>query len=176
MSGSSFARALAIVLRHEGGFIDDPDDPGGVTKHGISIRFAGSIHLDLDGDDKTGRADIIALGEAEAAKLYHRHFWRPCRCEALPPPVALGVFDSAVNQGGAVARKLLQQAARVAADGVIEPLTLASVRHANESRLIDNFMARRAERYARTRGRDRFGLGWYRRLIDVHRECVKMKG
>jgi len=162
-----FDSALSIVLAHEGGLADDPADPGGITNFGISIRFAGSVNLDIDGDGKTTGEDIKALTLADASGLYHEHFWRPLRCAEMPPGVALMVFDGGVNQGRTAMAKRLQRAVGATDDGVIGPKTLAALdRHHNDyAGLINEVAARRGRRYAQTRNFDRYGLGWMRRLM-----------
>jgi lysozyme family protein len=169
-----FARAVACVLRHEGGLSDDAADPGGVTNFGISIRFAGSVKLDLNGDGATTRADILAMDRATAERLYRRHFWEPLRAGELPGGLGYAVFDAAVNQGVGAAARLLQRSLRMREDGTIGPATLAAAaRRGNDlAGLVAEFMAQRNTRYARlaierapARG---FLLGWYRRTAEVH--------
>lgn len=168
----AFERALAIVLRLEGVLSDDPDDPGGLTKHGVSIRFAGSIGLDLDGDGDTDAADMRALTRAAAAELYRDHFWNRLNCDALPYGLALALFDAGVNQGPRPAARLLQRAAGAVADGFIGPITIAAVTRATgRHALLDDFLARRAKRYAATANFGRYGRGWMRRLFVIHRSA-----
>lgn len=172
-----YERAVSIVLLHEGGgrFHWDGYDPGGPTKHGISMRFAGSIGLDTDGDGETTNADIEALTRRDAVGIYEKHFWRPLRCPDLDDAgLALMVFDGGVNQGTAAIAKILQEAAGADPDGKIGPKTIAAVEQWGDHypALIDEVAARRALRYARTRNFKRYGLGWMRRLMDVHRKAV----
>lgn len=113
-----FRQAVAIVLRHEGGYVDDPADPGGETKFGISKRS----YPDLD---------IVALTSDEAAGIYYRDWWLPHRYAELPPAVACKVFDLAVNLGARTTATILQGACVVcgqdiAIDGVLGERTLAA--------------------------------------------------
>jgi lysozyme family protein len=174
---TSFDHVLSIVLAHEGGLVDDPHDPGGITNFGISIKFAGSVNLDIDGDGKTTGEDIRALTLADASELYLDHFWRPLRCAEMPPGVALMVFDGGVNQGRTAMAKRLQRAVGAADDGVIGPKTLAALdRHHNDyAGLINEVAARRGRRYAQTRNFDRYGLGWMRRLMAVHGRALSLQ-
>ncbi len=166
-------RALRIVLPHEGVVSDDPRDAGGFTKYGISIRFAGSIGLDLDGDGRTTNADIIALTVADARAIYLEHFWDRLHCSEYAFGLALAVFDCGINQGTGVAPKLLQRAAGVTADGIIGPVTLRAIRRRNDqAELLRDFMARRCKRYAAHPQVDYFGRGWFRRVIDVDRRAL----
>jgi len=85
-----------------------------------------------------------------------------------------GASSLSVNQGPVRARKLLQKAAGVAADGVIGPLTLAAVRKAPSPEILGDFMARRALHYAGLAQLLRFGRGWFRRLFDIHRRALAL--
>ncbi|MEC7571953.1 MAG: glycosyl hydrolase 108 family protein [Pseudomonadota bacterium] len=142
MSDRAWRAALEMVLEHEGGFVIDPDDPGGATNFGISIRFlraeirAGRALLadfDIDGDGDLDPADMEGLSREGAAQLYRSAFWDRYALGDLPPILAPKVFDLAVNMGPRQAFKLLQRALRAAGaegvvdDGVIGPLTRAAI-------------------------------------------------
>jgi lysozyme family protein len=162
MSESRFDACLAVVLEHEGGFVDDPEDPGGATKYGVSLRAFVALY-------PTATVQSIRdLTVEDAADFYHSEYWDLCQCNALSPGLDLAVFDCAVHQGARTARKLLQRALRVKADGYIGPITLGALLDADPAEVLLDFMARRAKRYTRTRGVKRFGRGWYRRLLDVY--------
>lgn len=165
---NAFEHAVRFVLEQEGGLANLEGDPGGVTNYGISIRFAGSIGLDLNGDGETTGADILALTEDIAINLYRDHFWRRSRCDLLPPAIAVCVFDAAVNQGPGTAARMLQRILGTAADGVIGPVT-SRLAHKTGLDLVTEYDALRADRYARTRNYARFGRGWQRRRA----KCTK---
>lgn len=168
---ASFQRALEIILAHEGGLVDDPRDPGGITKFGISIRFAGSVNLDVDGDGRTTGEDIRAVTRSHASSLYHQYFWLALGCDKIGHfGLALLLFDGGVNQGVRTAARRLQRSVGAVDDGVIGPNTLAQVaRHGNDVlEVLNDFAARRAKRYAETRNFSIYGRGWMRRLMDVH--------
>ena len=103
---------------------------------------------------------------ARAKELYRRDYWDACRCDQLPPRLAPLVFDAAVNQGVATAIKMLQQALHIPNDGKIGPQTIACAKSAG-AELPAVYMALRAQRYAKTNGFERFGLGWFKRLFLV---------
>ena len=178
MYSFGFERALAVVLALEGGLADDAGDPGGLTKFGISLRFAGSLGFDADGDGRTTGEDIRALTRDQAAALYGEHFWRPLRCADMPAGLALIVFDGGVNQGRRAIARLLQRAAGAVDDGIVGAGTLRAVGawHSRPDDLIDEIAARRARRYAQTRNFERYGLGWMRRLMRVHGEARSLAG
>lgn len=93
----SFPKALSFVLKWEGGFVCDPDDPGGATKWGISQK----AHPDLD---------VANLTQEEAATIYKMDYWTPCGCDALPYPLDICIFDTAVNCGVLVAKRIRNEA------------------------------------------------------------------
>lgn len=157
-----FVDALDLVLRLEGGETNDPRDPGGRTKYGLSQRSY--PHIDFD-----------ALTEDIASSVYRRDYWVPLRCGDMPPAIGLAVFDCAVNQGPGFAARAVQRAAGVPEDGAVGPRTLAAILAAPDKVLVE-LMARRAVRYADNSRFEVFGLGWMRRLMTVYREAVKMEG
>ncbi len=156
---TGFDRALELILRLEGADTNDPRDPGKLTRFGI----AQASHPNID---------VADLTKADAAEIYANQYWKPLRCEDMPPAVALAVFDCAVNQGPGIAARLLQRAARVREDGVIGPHTLAAIFRAPEA-VLDDFIVGRLIRYTDTGNFDRFGKGWFARVVAVQHEAVR---
>lgn len=147
-------------MRFEGDYVNDPEDPGGETKFGISKRS----HPDLD---------IKALTTDKAKEIYLTDYWMKCRCDQMPQPIAFVLFDSAVNQGPQTAVKLLQQALEIPADGIVGAITIGMTFKASPTLLIAEFIARRAYQYALIPTIHRFGLGWYRRLAACHQLALE---
>ena len=166
---SNFDLALKVVRRWEGGLVDHPSDPGGITKWGISLRFLRAIKLDINGDGVINGQDVQYLTEQEVKRLYHNYFWSKCYCDFLPVGVSLAVFDCGVNQGPLRAKRFLQKALKVKVDGKIGPITLAAADKADSTELLGEFMVRRALHYSSLTNMIVFGLGWFRRLFDIHR-------
>lgn len=150
----AFDWAFGIVVGIEAGYVNDPDDPGGETKYGISKRSYPD-------------EDIKNLTLARAKALYLRDFWLFCGCQALPEAIALALFDGAVNQGQGTAAKLLQRALHVKADGKVGAVTVRAVYAADQEELLCAFLGRRAKRYGLTRNFDRDGNGWMTRLFTI---------
>ena len=151
---TAFTRAVKEVLRHEGGYVHDPHDPGGETNFGISKRSYPQV-------------DIRALTEQQARDIYRRDFWDALECDAMPEAVALVVFDAAVNQGPHAAIFDLQGAVGVPMDGVLGPVTRAAVSALPARDVLPRLVARRAMRYALNAHLTRYGLGWFTRLVRV---------
>jgi len=164
----AFDDALEAIFRWEGGFSDHPADPGGATNMGITISTLRAWRA----PDPVTVDDLENLTRAEAADIYRANYWDACNCDELPEGVALAVFDSAVNQGPLRARRLLQTAAGVEADGIIGPITMGAILTAEQIKLLDEFMARRAVHYASLTAT--FHLGWYRRVMDIHRRALEL--
>lgn len=158
-----FSRALEIVLKLEGGYSDDPRDSGGKTQYGITEKVARAFGY-------AGEMQKLPLEVAES--IYRSGYWNNCKCDQLPYPLSLYVFDCAVNQGSDAAKKLLQAALGVKQDGLIGAVTLAAARKSG-SETAALFMAGRALRYTGTRGFDVYGKGWLKRLFIVTREGEK---
>lgn len=158
-----FDRALQIVLSHEGGYSNDPDDPGGETIFGISRRAHPSAW-------EKGRPT-----KAVAAQIYRQHYWVTCSCDRIQSPVAIMLFDTAVNMGPYGAIMLLQSALRVKDDGIMGPITLSKISSANIKELVQRYAAERISYYSRLTGWRKYGLGWTMRTISVAMECEQIK-
>jgi len=122
--------AKEIVAR-EGGFVNDPDDPGGATKYGVTIGTMRQLGLDVTGDGKVDVADVKALTRAQAEQIFVEHYFNRPRLAQLPQAVQASVFDMYVN-AGANAVKILQKLVTrmgfpATADGVVGPKTITAV-------------------------------------------------
>ena len=156
---SDFEKALQIVLGLEGTYSDDTDDPGGKTRYGITEAVA---------REHGYKGVMQALPLDLAQSIYKVDYWDACRCEGMPWPLSLYVFDAAVNQGCDAARKTLQQSFGLAVDGVIGLATMTKAQGSSPWHWA-RFMAFRAIRYQGTRNFDKFGTGWITRLFQVWR-------
>jgi lysozyme family protein len=157
-----FDRCLAEVLRLEGGYVDDPRDPGGATKYGVTRAVL---------SEALGRAasaqDVAALTQGEAADIYRRRYWATTACAGLPPGLDLLAFDMAVNMGPGTAARLLQAALGVTPDGLVGPRTLAEASAALAAETIRALSDLRRRRYRSLAGFGAFGKGWLRRTDAV---------
>ena len=128
--------AREIVAR-EGGYVNDPDDPGGATNYGVTIHTMRRLGLDLTGDGRIDADDVKALTRAHAVSIFVEHYYRRPKIDHLPSALQSSVFDMYVN-AGANAVKILQRLLGemridVAVDGVIGPQTSKAVRQAMDA-------------------------------------------
>jgi lysozyme family protein len=122
------------IMVREGGYVNDPDDPGGATNHGVTIHTMRSLGLDLDGDGDVDAHDVRALPRERAVDIFIEHYFHRVRVDMLPEKLHASVFDMYVNAGAnavrILQRLLRQMGRRVAVDGVIGPKTAAAAREA----------------------------------------------
>ncbi|WP_288587442.1 glycoside hydrolase family 108 protein [uncultured Methylobacterium sp.] len=166
---NAFERALPLVLKHEGGWSDDPQDPGGATNLGVTI---GTLSLWL-GRPAT-KAEVKALTVATVAPIYRRNYWDAVQADALPPGLGYALFDFAVNSGKKRAVIGLQRALKVADDGKLGPLTLAAVATHKPADLIDALCDGRLAFLRALSTWPRFGKGWARRVEEVRKVALAM--
>lgn len=171
----SFKWGLACVLHHEGGFVDNPNDPGGATDFGVSLRFLRAVGEDIDGDGDIDVEDIHALDFEDVERLYKKHFWTPAKCSGIRSEmIAVKVFDMAVNMGLRQAWKLVQRAANtlgqtLTVDGKAGPKTIAAINSLNKKDFMLLINIRREqdrfyERLILSKPKlAEFRLGWRRR-------------
>lgn len=148
-----FDQCFDKLISHEGGYVNDPRDPGGETQFGISKRAYPQL-------------DIKALTLDAAKAIYKRDYWDRAQCDKLPPSVAYLLFDAAVNSGIGQAIRFLQRASGVADDGSIGPMTLAAVQRMDVETLAGRFLGQRLDFMTRLTTWDTFGKGWARRVAD----------
>lgn len=161
-----FAAALTHVLAMEGGYDDDPADPGGPTNFGLTLSdVAAARGVPLDAGTRAELlADLRSIAPAEVSAIYATHYWQPSRAGDLPPPLALMHFDTSVNMGLGIAARMLQQAVDADVDGEIGPVTLAAARAADPAAALQVYANLRRDRYRSLSGFARFGRGWLNRV------------
>ncbi|WP_281825646.1 holin-associated N-acetylmuramidase [Jannaschia rubra] len=129
-------RAIAEeIVAREGGYVNDPDDPGGATNHGVTVHTMRALGLDLDRDGDVDAADVRALPRAKAVDIFVEHYFDRPKIAALPEALQPQVFDMQVNAGAnairILQRLLGQMGQAVAVDGRIGPQTIAAARAAH---------------------------------------------
>ncbi len=175
----AFPESFAVVIGHEGGFSDERDDPGNWTGGAVG---AGELHGTKFGISAAAypTLDIQGLSIEDAGRIYRRDYWDRIQAGSFPSPLALLVFDAAVNNGVSRAVAWLQQATGAEPDGVPGPRTLAAVDLAIANQGIAavcaEYQARRLVFMASLDDWRAFGLGWARRLCALPYQSMTMTG
>jgi lysozyme family protein len=164
---SNFQRALSRVLKHEGGYVDHPKDPGGATNRGVTIATF-RRYVKRDGT----KADLRAITAEQVATVYYKHYWAAVDANELPAGVDYAVFDLAVNSGPSRAARFLQRVVGATEDGRIGPATLAAVRNADPTELIAKLCVARLAWLRTLKTWPTFGKGWERRVTDVRHDAI----
>lgn len=122
------------IVAREGGYVNDPDDPGGPTNRGVTLRTLQRLGQDLDGDGAVTSGDLKRLSHEQAREIFITHYFHRPKIDALPECLQASVFDMYVNAGASAVRILQQLLTRMrlpcVADGVIGPQTVAAARQA----------------------------------------------
>lgn len=130
----SVEEVAAQIVGREGGYVNDPDDPGGATNFGVTIGTMKALGLDLNRDGRIDATDVRSLTRAQAQQIFVEHYFRRPRLSELPEAVQASVFDMYVNAGTNAVKILQRLVARMGfsatADGVIGPQTVAAARDA----------------------------------------------
>jgi lysozyme family protein len=158
----SFVTCLAFTLREEGGYVDNPADPGGATNMGITL----ATYRDWSDDPNLGAPQVQDMTERTARAIYQSLYWNPLRADALPRGVDLSVFDMGVNAGIWRSARLLQRALGFSGDevdGCIGPETLGATSRSDARSLINDLATRQADYYRSLDDYDIFGAGWLNR-------------
>ena len=153
----SFQQIFDRLIGHEGGYVNDQQDPGGETNWGVTKRTA--MANGYTGNMKT-------MTRQQAYEIYRRAFWLRYNCEQMPDAVAYQFFDAAVNHGFGNASRMLQRAVGVLDDGIIGKYSLEAI---NRNPISDTLMVLNGERlnfYTRLKNFDRFGKGWVNRVAQ----------
>jgi lysozyme family protein len=167
-----FEKALKRILKHEGGYVNDPLDSGGRTNLGVTQR----VWEEFVGHP-VSESDMRALTPEIIAPMYKMKYWNSSYCEVLPKGLDYVVFDFAVNAGTGRSVKTLQQAIGCVADGVIGPKTMAAINDAEPKDLIAKFSDARADFYqgivTRKPDQARFIKGWLNRVEDARKLAIE---
>lgn len=167
----NYEQCLAEVLEQEGGYSNDPGDPGGPTKYGITIWDA-RMYWKHD----ASAADVRAMPLDVAKQIYRSKYWDAIHGDELPNGLDLVVFDYGVNSGIHRAVMVLQRVLGVPDDGVIGPHTLEALQAqpAHETKIISEICAERLHFLQSLRTWKLFGRGWGRRVAEVKNLALKM--
>ena len=173
---NKFDLALDHVLAMEGGWTDDPHDPGGPTNKGITLAvYARERAIEITSANLAElKSDLRAIPDALVRSIYETRYWQPARCPALRPSLALMHFDAGVNHGVGTAARFLQEALGVEIDGVIGPITLRAAGIAEPRQALARYAAIRRQRYRALPHFWRFGRGWLRRVDATLAAAIRL--
>ena len=167
----NFEQCLALVLKHEGGYVNLKSDPGGMTNLGVTKRvWEEWVGHPVD------EAAMRALGPADVAPLYKKNYWDKIHGDDLPAGVDYACFDLAVNSGVSRAAKTLQKAVGANPDGAIGPATLDAVASSNPREVATQICEIRLNFLQSLPTFGTFGKGWTRRVNEVEKVAFEMVG
>lgn len=158
-----FRDALPLVLAYEGGYVNDPADPGGATNKGITQRVYDAYRT----AHRVPTQSVARITDPEVEEIYLEQYWKPGHCDILPWPLSMAHFDACVNTGIGQATRLLQRAAGVTDDGVWGPATAATAPHAQIARLLLERMKFYDQLVAQRPTLGKFFLGWIKRVLKL---------
>jgi lysozyme family protein len=165
----NFDQALKAILHHEGGFVNHPKDPGGMTNLGVTKRVW-EEWVGHEVDEKAMRA----LTPETVGPMYKTKYWDKIRGDDLPTGVDYAVFDAAINSGPGRAAKWLQTAVGAVPDGAIGAGTLAKVGAMDAKSIIEKYQETRLAFMQSLPTWEVFGKGWGRRVTEVKEAALKM--
>lgn len=167
----NFDAALAAVLHHEGGYVNHPADPGGMTNLGVTRR----VWQEWVGRE-VSEQEMRSLTPEAVGPMYKAKYWDKIKGDDLPAGVDYVVFDAAINSGPGRAAKWLQECVGATPDGAIGPATLRAVAEADPEELIARYQERRRDFLQSLNTWPTFGKGWGRRVDEVASAAQQMVG
>jgi lysozyme family protein len=160
---------FAMVLKHEGGYVNHPSDPGGMTNLGVTKR----VWEEFVGHE-VDEAAMRALTPDMVKPLYKKNYWDKIKGDQLPAGIDYAAYDLAVNSGTGRAAKYLQRIAGVPDDGVIGPKSLEAILVCNPEETVDAICEMRLEFLQKLPTWGTFGKGWGRRVEEVEAKAAEM--
>lgn len=167
---ANLENALRLVLKHEGGFVNHPADPGGATNKGVTQKVYDAYRKRKG----LGTQSVRGITADEVAEIYKRQYWDTVKGDDLPSGLDYAVFDYAVNSGPRRAIQDLQRELGVTPDGIVGQLTLAAIAGQDVFGLIDRLCARRLRFLRGLKHYKTFGRGWERRVAEVAEAATSM--
>lgn len=171
MAKETFDKVRPLLLQHEGGYVDHPDDPGGATNYGITIGTLSAWR-----GRRVSKDEVRRLTVDEAIDIYRAQYWNAVRGDDLLPGVDYAVYDYAVNSGPAKAASDLQRVVGAPVDGIIGAVTLDRMWKCGKTagQIVDELCDRRLAFMKRLKNWRSFGKGWSRRVAGVRRKALEL--
>lgn len=172
---NNFDQSLGWLLQHEGGFVNHPDDPGGLTNKGITARvyqqwLADTVDADAIVDEQTMRN----IPDGHVEQIYREEYWNRLSCDKLASGIDWFCFDFGVNAGVGRAARTLQRTVGAKVDGGIGPQTLAAVKEMDPIEVVEEMHRRRQAFYERLKTFETFGKGWTRRNQETLHQALAL--
>ena len=166
---ANWPMCFEMVLKHEGGFVNHPKDPGGMTNLGVTKK---NWEAFLDRD--VTESEMRALTPDIVKPFYKRNYWDKIRGDELPAGVDYAAYDLAVNSGTGRAAKYLQEIAGVTPDGMIGPKSLEAINKCNPEEMVETLCDKRMNFLKGLNTFDTFGKGWTDRVKTVMVKATNM--
>jgi len=166
---NNWQKSFELMLKSEGGYVNNPADPGGRTNLGVTqATWENWVGRQVDEPEMRG------LTADKVEPLYKERYFDAVRGDVLPVGLDYLMFDFAVNAGPGRAIKLLQSAVGVTPDGGFGPMTLAAVQAVDPVVLIEKFSHAKEDFYRSLSTFATFGKGWLNRVADVKAKASAM--
>ena len=165
----NWENSFQMVLKHEGGFVNNPKDPGGMTNLGVT-KAAWEAYWNRSSSE----AEMRSLTPNIVKPFYKAMYWDKIKGDQLPAGVDYAAYDLAVNSGVGRAAKYLQQIAGVVADGAIGPKSLEAIKACDPEQVVDALCDMRLDFLKRLPTFETFGKGWSRRVAEVKAKATDM--
>ncbi len=165
----NFDQSLEMILMHEGGFVDDPRDSGGMTNLGVTAR----VYEEWTGETVTEEI-MRNLKVEDVAPLYRKMYWDRLQCGHLPTGIDYFCFDWGINAGTGRAAKALQRAVGAEVDGAIGAMTMMKVDKTPAKDILPRLYSERDMFYRALKNFDAFGRGWTRRNKEAYNHAKVM--
>ena len=169
MSAENFDKCLKMLLSHEGGFVNHPDDPGGITNLGVTKK----VYDEWIGRESTEQ-EMRDLTPDDVGPIYKKNYWDRVKADHLPSGVDWCAFDSAVNAGMSRPSQAIQRAVGATQDGAIGPATISLIMEKDPEEIINYVYGVRQDFYKSLKTFETFGRGWTRRNKETLHQALEM--
>ncbi len=165
----NFDKCLEMLLAHEGGFVNHPDDPGGITNLGVTKK----VYDEWVGRESTEQ-EMRDLTPEDVGPIYKKNYWDRVKGDLLPSGVDWCAFDWAVNSGKSRPSKAIQRAVGATQDGAIGPATIGLIMEKDPKEIINYVYGVRQDFYKGLKTFETFGRGWTRRNKETLHQALEM--
>jgi lysozyme family protein len=165
----NFDKCLKMLLSHEGGFVNHPEDPGGITNLGVTKKV-----YDEWIDRESTEQEMRDLTPEDVAPIYKKNYWDRVKGDSLPSGLDWACFDWAVNSGSGRPAKAVQRAVGATQDGAIGPATIGLIMEKDPKFIIEYVHDVRQDFYKSLKTFETFGRGWTRRNKETLHQALEM--